>query len=448
MSSRLLYSTLAGTLLALHVADAAALTVLTVGKQAVFTAEKARVRIGRDPRLKPLADPRCGGIATRVQIAAYPQATNRLAAQAEVTLPCEHWRKAGKGYLYKDETGAAGGVTKVVYSAAKLQVHFGGANYVPLPGPVGYAELWFTVDTARLLARFHDFTTNEAAELVTLKASKLAADGEAAFWEVLLGDDKSPDNQIRALDLLGKATDKNDKDGRSPFLCGMMHLYRYGLFFDAAGQPTAGSRAEIDAAVDAFAIAEPRLWNAETAAGDSRVPGFIAAAKFSQGFAHGHEALMNEGIADLQDAVAINAFFNVFDLIPVIQALPPSDPRWIQAFEDVTAYVEDPETIACVLSQPEICANAGLAVHNTGGALVLFGDVYAKGGDAAQALTWYTLAAAIGGTPAEPWSFQALADARMLDVDERVARYLDADPANDDPVIGIREENCATCHNR
>jgi hypothetical protein len=427
-------------------AGAATLSVLTVGKQAVFTAEKARVRIGHDPRLSPLADPRCDGVVTRIQLAAYPQATNRLVVQDEVVLPCANWKKAGKAYVYKDESGTAGGVTKVIYSATKLQVQFDGAHYVPLPGPVGYAELWFTIDTTRLLARFHNFTTNEATEVITLKASKLAARGEAAFWEVLLGDDKSDTNQVKSLTLLAKATNKTRKDGRSPFLCGMMHLYRYGLFLNGAGEPTAAARAEIDAAVDAFDVAEPRLWNGT--GGDSRVPGFIAAARFAQGYAHGRDDLMNAAFADLQAAVALNAFFNVFDLITVLQALPASDPRWQEAYGEVTTYLEDPETFGCVGTQPELCANAGFAVHNTGGSLLLFGDVYAKAGDAERAAFWYGLAKALGGSPDSPWEFQALVDQRVLDVDARVARHLDADPSNDDPIVGIGEENCVVCHAR
>jgi hypothetical protein len=445
MSIRSLAAVMAGTLLFAGSSGATALTVLTVGKQAIFTAEKGRVRIGRDPRLRPLADPRCGGVETRVQVASYPQATNRLVAQDEVVLPCEHWKKTGKAYAYADASGSAGGVTKVVYSASKLQVQFAGEHYVPPVGPVGYAELWFTVDTTRFLARFHNFTTNDGTELVTLKTSKPAAEGEALFWEVLLGDDPSDDAQLKALDLLTKGTNKNSKDGRSPFLCGMMNLYRYGHFLDPAGRPTAAARASIDAAADAFQVAGPRLWDGTN--GDSRVPGFIAAATFTQGYAHGHEDLMNQGIADLQTAIEVNAFFNVFDLIPVLQALPASDPRWQQAYDDVITYLEDPATLACVGTQPEICNNAGFAVHNTGGSLVLFGDVYAKAGNAEQASYWYSLAKAIGGLES-PWPFQSLADQRVLDVDNRIARYQDADPDNDDPLVGVGAETCATCHQR
>jgi hypothetical protein len=426
--------------------DGHALTVLTVGKQATFRGDEARVRIGRDPRLSPLAAPECGGDEMRVQLAAYPVATARLVAQDEVVLPCERWRKAGKGFVYEDETGAAGGVTKVAYSAKRVVITFGGPAYVPPLGPVGYLELWFQAGDTRFLTRFHTFARNDASEIVTRKVSKLAAEGEAIFWDVMHADDKSEAHMQQGLATLTKAAKKSKKDGRSPFLLGMLHLYRYGLFFDDAGQPTDASRDEILAASDAFAASGPLLWDGTT--GDSRVPGFIAAAKFAEGFAVGDDALMDAGIADVQAAVDVNAFFNVFDLIPIIQALPASDPRWQDAFADVTSYLENPETLACLGDQPEICANEGLAPHNTGGSLVLFGDVYAKAGDLTQATTWYTLAQAVGGTPDTPWPFQAIADERVLDVENRVARYLDADPGNDDPVIGTQEETCATCHNR
>jgi hypothetical protein len=432
--------------LSLAAVEAAALTVLNVGKQVVFDASRGRVRVAKDTGLAPLGNPLCGGDETRVQVASYPVATSRLVAQDEVVLPCERWRPLGKGFVYEDDGGAAGGVVKVAYSARKLVIELGGTAYQPLSGPVGYAELWFRVGTARILVRVHDFARNDAGQVVSRKPSKVAARGETLFWEVLHGTDKSEPHMQKALATLRKAAKKSKKDGRAPFLLGMMHLYRYGLFLDQRGRPTDAARSEIAAANEAFAMAGPRLWDGTV--GDSRVPGFIAAAKFAEGYARGDDALMNEGIAEVHAAVDLNPFFNVFDLIPVIQALPPSDPRWQDAYADVVAYLEDPDTLACLGTQPEICANAGLAPHNTGGALVLFGDVYAKAGDATQATTWYTFAASIGGTPDDPWAFQPLAEARLADVEGRVARYLDADPENDDPVVGIGEENCAVCHNR
>jgi len=38
---------------------------------------------------------------------------------------------------------------------------------------------------------------------------------------------------------------------------------------------------------------------------------------------------------------------------------------------------------------PEICGNAGMAPHNTQGALLLFGDLYAKGDRLSDAERWY-----------------------------------------------------------
>lgn len=79
--------------------------------------------------------------------------------------------------------------------------------------------------------------------------------------------------------------------------------------------------------------------------------------------------------------------------------------------------------------------------------MLLFGDLYAKGGrpgDAVKAQTWYDLAVAQG----EGWSFRALAEDRALHVDQRMARYRDAARSNDPPIVGTARENCAFCHNR
>src|SRR5262249_41301398 len=142
-----------------------------------------------------------------------------------------------------------------------------------------------------------------------------------------------------------------------------------------------------------FERAVPLLWNGQI--GDSRVVGFAAATKFGKGIADGDEALVADGLRDLDAAIAVNEFFNVFDLIPVMQALPPGDPRFHDAFPRWTTYLGRPETLGCVGTQPEICANDGFAPRGITGALLLFGDVYAKGGDLTQATTWYSLANAL-----------------------------------------------------
>ena len=86
-----------------------------------------------------------------------------------------------------------------------------------------------------------------------------------------------------------------------------------------------------------------------------------------------------------------------------------------------------------------------VCVERGGDSLLLFGDVYAKAGDLAQAQMWYGLAGQLTGPG---YRFQATVDDRLAHGAARVAAYLDDDPTNDPPVVGTGAEACASCHNR
>jgi hypothetical protein len=439
-------------------AETQALTVLTVGRRAVFQVrgehQTARIQIGRDPALSSLTDPTCGGGGIMaLQVAAYPQATARVDAQDEVTLPCENWRRRGDGFVYRDRTGAHGGIRKVVYSRSRFLARFQDGPYRHIAGPVGYAELWIEIGGARLLARFNTFRKNDRNLIVSRKPSAAAAAGEAGFWTVIHGDDHSPAQQDEALANLAKAIKRDRKDGRPPFLLGMLHLYRFGQATIRFDQVTDAARAELVAANEAFATALPLLWDGRR--GDSRVPGFVAAAKFALGVVEKDSALQAEGLADIEAAVAVNPFFNVFDLIPVVQALPADDPRFAQVFPLLQTYISDPTTLSCVLNQPEICSDFGLAPRNIAGALMLFGDVFVKGGvldpanvTLAETLYYPVASVAVAQTPG-----YLFADALAVRIGPgkaaaRAALYADDDPDNDPPIIGAGSEACAVCHYR
>jgi hypothetical protein len=437
---------------------ARAITVVTVGKTAVLRQAKggagALFRVGRDPALATLVDPTCaGGGSMTLQVASYPVATARVDALAKVTLPCAGWKPAGDGYVYRDPAGATGGVQKVVYTRSRFLARFGGSGHRHVPGPVGYAELWIEVGGARLNVRFHNFRTNTADRIVTRRPSATAAAGEAAFWRVLHGDDHSTANQEAALAQLGRAVKRDRKDGWSQFLMAMMHLYRFGQATTRWEQIDPAALADMVSSNDAFQKSVPLLWDGQT--GDSRVPGFAAAAKFGLGVAQKDAALQAEGLADLAAAVAVNAFFNVFDLIPVVQALPATDPRFAQIFPLLKTYIDDPNTLACVGSQPEICSDVGLAPRNIAGALMLFGDVFVKGGfldsaNVAAAQNLYYPIAQAGAAQVPNYLFaDALAERTGPGKAEaRAALYQDADPTNDPPIIGAGPQACAVCHYR
>jgi hypothetical protein len=427
---------------------AAAFQVLTVGKVARFAnrGDPARnggvVIVGRDRALATLHDPTCPSTSA-VTIEVYLQSTYRDAILARVELDCARWSATAKGYRYTDPTGT---VRAVRYGRRGLRIEIAGPGFTPIGGPVGFVQADLQVGTEILRARFHNFARNDATRVMSRKPSAAAATGEAGFWDVLLGDDASEARQAATIRSLEKAIRRDRRDGRSRFLLAMIRLYRFGQRVTSYHDVSAQAREELRAANAAFTAALPLLWDDVRAAGDSRVPGFAAGAKYVQGLVEGDAALAAAGLADLARAVEVNPFFNVFDYIPVLQALPPSDPVFQQAFALVAGYLNDPETLACVVAQPEICANAGLAPHNIQGSLVLFGDVFAKAGDLAQAQLWYGLVAAFPDTAT--WRFASIAQDRVANAATRVARYADADPGNDPPIIGAGAEACAVCHAR
>ena len=354
------------------------------------------------------------------------------------------WRKKAGGYVYDDPT-ASGGVRAIRYGRRGLLIRFAGLRP---PGPVGYLQAWLTVGTSRFNARFHNFARNEAAVLVSRKPSRPAAVGERAFWAVLHGDwdtaAQKADFEATALASLTRATKRDGRDGWSRFLLAMMHLYRFAQATERYDQVSGFARAEVEAAHAAFQTALPLMWNGT--AGDSRVPGFAAATTFVVGVVHGDAALQAQGLEELDAAFRLNPFFNVFDYIPVAQELPSFDARFQGVFDKVSGYLDDPDTLQCVVTQPEICNDTGYAPRNTAGSLALFGDVEAKGGDAAAAAMWYGLALALSGGGTGPYPFVSALELRASTVAERVALFRDADPSNDPTVIGVGSEACVACH--
>jgi hypothetical protein len=429
-------------------ASAAGFQVLTTGKMARFdnhgdpALNGGGVIVGRDRALQTLYDPTCPATSA-VDVEAYLQSTFRDAVLAHVDLDCANWSATGDGFRYSDPSGT---VRSIYYSHIGLRIDVGGAGFTPIDGPVGFLQAQLRVGDQTLRARFHNFRQNDARVVWSRRPSIAAGLGEAAFWDVLLGDDASEAHQQDAIELLERAVRAEPRDGRSHFLLAMIHLYRFGQRVLSFDQVSADARAELAVANVAFATAVPLLWNDARGAGDSRVAGFAAAAEYMQGFFEDDAQLRAQGLADLEHAVAVNSFFNVFDFIPILQFLPPSDPVFQQGYALFTSYLTDPETLACVGTQPEICSNLGMAPHNLQGSLTLFGDLYAKGGDLTQAELWYNLANAFPDTPS--WQFVSVLQDRLADPAARVALYADGDPSNDPAVIGVGAQACASCHRR
>lgn len=434
--------------LVLLAAPAHALTLLTEGKVGVFRTDlatdtgSAQIRIGRDRALQALADPtRCPSSAS-VQISFYPTATNLVTGGPAVELPCERWSRVPGGYLYRDPAGTAGGIRLVRYTARGIAIDARSPGFTPVVGPVGYVQAWLTVGDVRYLVRLHDFVENGAAAVVSRRPSRDAAAGEAAFWDTLWGDAERGDE---TLDLLERAVARDRRAGRSHFLIAMTYLYRYGQEVADLNHPSARGKRLVVASKAAFDRAVPLLWDG--ARGDTRVPGFAAAATYAKGVAYADAATTAQGVTELEEATTLNTLFNSFDLLAVAPAVSNRDPLYARVIDllDVTF----PEVASLCRTQSEICFNEGMAPHNLEGTFILFGDIYAKGGRADSARGYYESALSLGEKSGWDPRFVAATRERLDDLDERVALYQDDDPSNDPPFVGAGgASSCAYCHRK
>lgn len=397
------------------------------------------LRVGADPALSDAPSPECPAVST-FELGLFTVATNGVERNPRVTLDCALWKRGKRGWTYEDPA-LPGGIRKIAYGPRGLLVKLAGPDVMPAAGPVGYALAWLAVGEARYHVRFHDFAQNGPDRIVSHPPSTKAAVAEAGFWAYLWGDEPSEAETVAALE---KITRRSKRDGRSWFLLGMLHLHRFGRLTARITDADAEARTTLAAAVAALDQADRLLWNRDTAVGDSRIPGFAAAARYALAVVDHDDALLEQARNDLAYAMQINAFFNVFDLMTVVQAEPPDSPAFIEAFNAMDAYLSNPDTLQCAVTQPEVCGNEGLAPTGLQGTFILFGDFYAKAGHVDDARRWYQF-----GAPAESnWRFAGLYADRLASLDARVAAYRDADPGNDPPIVGSGAEACASCHNR
>ncbi|MDX2166679.1 MAG: hypothetical protein SF182_06430 [Deltaproteobacteria bacterium] len=431
-------------LLTLAPGAASALTVLSTGKSLAIRHGWTAIRVGADPALATLVDPSgCPG-AVSVRIAAYPTARNLVIGPPAVALPCEHWAPVANGWLYRDDSGSAGGTRLLRYTTRGLVLLAAAPGFALPPGPVGFVQADVTIGTTRYHVRFHDFRRNQAAAIASPRASRAAGEAERAFWQTLFGEAELAD---RALALLTAVADREPANGRAPFLAAMTHLYLFGEAVTAYPRATPAQSAHIDAARAHFARALPLLY--QPGVGDTRAPGFASGTTYVAGVLAGDDALRAQGVAEMAAAAEINPLFNAFNPIGAVPpAVFPSDPEYAGALRLLDEYFPQ-AALQCAGPdgvQGEICFNDGLAPHNLEGTFLFFGDVYAKAGRVEAARNAYQTSFDVGRQSGWRAEFLAEVQQRLDDLPANVARFQDADPDNDPPMLGVANRGCAHCH--
>ncbi|MBM4267343.1 MAG: hypothetical protein FJ144_12160 [Deltaproteobacteria bacterium] len=421
---------------------ASCFALLEVDKEATFVSGPegyARIRVGADRALQAPRDPRCPAVS-RVRISSYRD--SRFVGDAEAALPCESWTKTARGFVYRDSSGAVAGIRTVRFGPDGLQIEAAAPGHTPVTGPIGFAHVRFSVDDQQFFVRFHTFSRNGAAAVVSPRASRASAAAEAAFWDTMLGDVADSDGALTAL---ARATSRNPYDGRAHFLTGMMRLYRFERMEPDQRRVSLAGKREILASTSAMERALPlRLGGL---ADDSRVPGFAGAAIYKKGVAFGESRTTERGRRMMEDAAEVDALFNgfiPFGFAPIAAPTSPDYATILHLLDDVF-----PTLFEECFMQPEICFNEGLAPHNLEGTFVLFGDLYTKAGRVEDAVSAYETAVGFGESSG--WKPEFLERARQLvqEAPARAALYQDDDPANDPAFTDLGGAgNCAYCHNR
>jgi tetratricopeptide (TPR) repeat protein len=262
-----------------------------------------------------------------------------------------------------------------------------------------------------------------------------AGRGQIAFYDTLFG---IADRNVEAVALLESAVAQNPKDGRSYFLLGMLRMLRFSRNVTDPYSASDVVKQEISEAQAALDAALPLLPT------DRRVLGFHAAAAYTNGVVTHDDDRIRLGLKQLHDAVTLFPEFNTFTFIgAVAPVVSPNDPL----YQEVLQYVGRPLSVTCPVSrEPELCGNVGKAPHNIEGTFVLFGDVFAKAGDAQKAEGCYRLALSRFSTSGGPWRFRSIAEERLQTVMQRVALYKDADASHHPRMLGYGAEACAICH--
>ena len=227
-------------------------------------------------------------------------------------------------------------------------------------------------------------------------------------------------------------------DGRAWFLKGMFHMYRQSQTLDY-NNPTQFVLDEVDLAEAALAEAVPLL------PADTRIPGFLGSATYVGGITHNDAARTQLSLDRMRDAIVLYPLFNIFNFAGTVGLyVDNTDPLFAESISYVDLGLES----GCSpFNDGEVCGNVGRAPHNVEGSMMLFGDLYAKAGDSAAALTAYQLGITIDDLDTIPHLWRAELDARVTNLATRVALYQDADPLNDPLIIGEGNyENCLYCH--
>lgn len=183
---------------------------------------------------------------------------------------------------------------------------------------------------------------------------------------------------------------------------------------------------------------EPALSRAiELMPDDRRIPGWLATVRVQTARILGDEAATKKAVDEMVAAADLYPEFNNVSLAIAFSGFPLDTPYPALAVQRLEAIV------TCGETDPK-CRDNAAAPHNVPGSAMLFGDVYARVGDKANASTYY--AAALAADSASTWAQKSEAQAALDGLDQRIAAWTDDDPGNDPAFFLSGKRTCTACH--
>ena len=150
--------------------------------QAAPLTPRGVIKFRGETALASFGDPRCPATSSL-------RLSTEVGQFTQIDLPCANWRSTTTGYLYKDSSGAAGGVRRIVYRSDRLAIAMNGPGYAPVTAPVPFAEVTFAVGGNRACGRFSAFELN--ADGRVLASGSQACRPRPNFLVIALDDSRA-----------------------------------------------------------------------------------------------------------------------------------------------------------------------------------------------------------------------------------------------------------------
>lgn len=243
------------------------------------------------------------------------------------------------------------------------------------------------------------------------------------------GDRAARADRIAALDAAAKAMPNEEK---VHLFLGLAHLWRLA-------EPLPGEETPAMQAPSAIAARDHLEKAYELCPTDHRIAAWLGPVLVRFGRALNDQPTIDRGLAVLDKGITHYPSFVLFSKLLVFADLAHDAPEFVKAVDAVFENID-----ACTATPADpACTNATIP-HNAEGAGLFLGDALAKGGHRAEAEAAYRATAE--GPAFATWSYQAELSSRMANLDDRIAKLRNSDPADDPPVAWQSTTQCVVCH--